>query len=166
MSVQDGSDALDGRHASDSSEQRNAEVVVLAALSAQIGVRLTPTTLRLPGGSRVDVDGVADDRSVLVEVFAHQGRLKGGQVHKVARDALKLITVARDLPGPPARLIIAFADANAASMVSGKSWLAEALKTWGVEIFIAELPEELKASLTAAQLRQIMVNPPDNDPVG
>lgn len=159
MSSQDGSDS-GVRHASDSSEQRSAEEVVLSALSAQIGVPLTPTTLWLPGGSRVDLDGVADDRSVLVEVFAHQGRMKGGQVHKVARDALKLITVARDVPGPRPRLIIAFADVDAAAGVSGKSWLAESLKTWGVEVFIAELPENLKTRLAATQIRQVMVNPP------
>ncbi len=149
------------RHASDSFEQRSAEDVVLSVLSARLGVPLAPTTLWLPGGSRVEVDGVADDRSVFVEVFAHQGRLKGGQVHKVARDALKLITVARDLPGPRPRLIIAFADEAAAVGVSGKSWLAESLKTWGVEVLVAELPDDVKASLTAAQLRQTMVNPPE-----
>jgi hypothetical protein len=34
---------------------------------------LTPTRLTLPSGVAVDVDGVASGRSVLVEVFAHQG---------------------------------------------------------------------------------------------
>lgn len=57
-----------------------------------VGVELTPRSLRLGGGARVDVDGVAPDESVFVEIFAHQGRLKGAQFHKVARDALKLIT--------------------------------------------------------------------------
>ncbi len=88
MSAHDGRSDSEGRHAGDSSEQTSAEEVVLSALSAQIGVPLTPTRLRLPGGSRVVVGGVADDRSVLVEVFA-QGRLKGGQVHKAARERVR-----------------------------------------------------------------------------
>ena len=37
---------------------------------------------------------MSDDESVLVEVFAHQGQLKGGRRHKIAADALKLITLA------------------------------------------------------------------------
>jgi hypothetical protein len=48
----------------------------------------------------VKVDAVADDESVLAEIFARQGRLKGSQQKKVGIDALKLITVARMRPGP------------------------------------------------------------------
>jgi hypothetical protein len=66
---------------------------------------------------------VSEDESVLVEVFAHQGRLKGGQFHKVARDALKLITLARSREA--SRLILAFGE-EAAACVIGRSWLAEA----------------------------------------
>ena len=156
----------DVRHASNSSEQDSAEAIVLAALSAEIGVPLAPATLWLPGGSRVDVDGVADDRSVLVEVFAHQGILKGGQVRKVAQDALKLITIAQHMPDPRPRLILAFADAAATTKISGRSWLAESLETWGVELFVADLPAELKAGLAAAQVRQVMVNPANPEPAG
>jgi hypothetical protein len=56
--------------------------------------------VRLSGGAYVDVDGVAADSSAFVEVFAHQGTLKGGQKHKVANDALKLITLGREHPTP------------------------------------------------------------------
>jgi hypothetical protein len=63
----------------------------------------------------VDVDGVADDRSVFVEVVAHQNRLRGAQFHKVAPDALKLITVQREHPG--SRLILARTTAGAAVRV-------------------------------------------------
>ncbi len=144
---------------SDSAEQRSAEPLILAALAAKLGVPLTPKTLSLPGGSRVDVDGVADDHSVLVEVFAHQGPLKGGQIHKVARDALKLITVAKSLGPERSRLILAFGDQEASAKVSGKSWLAEALVTWDVEVFVAELESGVKDGLRVAQARQVMINP-------
>lgn len=115
-----------------------------------------PATLKLAGGARVDVDGVADDRSVFVEVFAHQGRLRGGQFHKVARDALKLITLRREHPG--ARLIVAFGDETAAACVTGRSWLAEALRTWGVEVLVVDVGADVRAGLVAAQARQVMVN--------
>jgi hypothetical protein len=146
-------------HLSDSAEQRLAEPLILAALTKTLGIALAPETLRLPGGSRVDIDGVAQDHSVLVEVFAHQGPMKTGQRHKVARDALKLVTTAKSLVPTNPRLIIAFGDKQAAATATGKSWLAEALVTWSVEVFIAELQDSVKDGLRAAQARQVMVNP-------
>lgn len=144
---------------SDSAEQRQAEVVILAALTAQLGVVFEKKRLDLPGGSRVEIDGVADDESVLVEVFAHQGPLKGAQIHKVARDALKLITVARSRTPAP-RLILVLGDDEAYKSVTGKSWLSEALKMWGIEPFTAELDEVARAAVLAAQARQVMINEP------
>ena len=144
-------------HASDSREQRLAEPLILASVGQELCVELAPRTLRLEHGARVDVDGVAPDESVLVEVFAHQGRLKGAQFHKVARDALKLITLKRTRP--EARLVLAFADPDAAACVTGTSWLAEALGAWDVTVLVAELEDDTRASLRAAQVRQVMVNP-------
>jgi hypothetical protein len=60
-----------------------------------------------------------------------------------------------------ARRIIAFGDPEAAACVTGKSWLAEALTTWEVEVLVVELDEEDRAGLRAAQARQVMANPSD-----
>jgi hypothetical protein len=147
-------------HPSDSSVQRLAESAILAAVSARLGVTLAPRTLELPGGSRVDVDGAAADDSVFVEAFARHGALKGGQQKKVCQDALKLITLAR--VHPHARLVIAFADLEAAAYASRDTWVAEALATWGVEVVVVDLDEELRDRIRAAQLRQVMLNPPQS----
>jgi hypothetical protein len=144
-------------HASDSREQRLAEPLILASVARELRVELAPRSLRLEHGARVDVDGVAPDESVLVEVFAHQGRLRGGQFHKVARDALKLITL--KLTRPAAQLVLAFGDPDAAACVTGTSWLAEALRAWGITVLVAELDDDVRAGLSAAQARQVMVNP-------
>ena len=143
-------------HLSDSTEQRRAEPLILAQVSAYVEKPLTKRIITLPDGARVEVDGVADDDSVFVEVFAHVGALKGGQRHKPAVDALKLITLARQ--HPQARLIIAFADAAAARYLTGASWRAEAMRTWNVEVFIATLDDSVRDGILAAQLRQTMVN--------
>lgn len=145
-------------HLSDSSEQRRAEPLILEQVSAHVGKPLTKRVITLPGGARVEVDGAADDDSVFVEVFAHVGALKGGQRHKPAVDALKLITLARQCP--QARLIIAFADAVAARYLTGTGWRAEAMRTWNVEVFIATLDNSVRDGILAAQLRQTMVNGP------
>jgi hypothetical protein len=142
---------------SDSSAQSDVEPLMLAALSAELGVDLAPRRLTLRGGAHCDVDGVAPDESVLVEVFAHQGELKGGQRGKIARDALKLMTLGHHRPG--ARLILALADPAVVRPLTATSWLAESLKTFGVEVMLVKLDAETRGKIADAQVRQVMVNP-------
>jgi hypothetical protein len=145
-------------HGSNSDAQLSAERLILDGVETTVGAKLEPRSLRLVSGARVDVDGVAAGESVLVEVFAHQGRLKGGQRHKIAGDALKLITIAFG-KDPPPKLVLAFADEQLAAWAAGKSWLASSLKTWGIEVIVVELDELVRTGLRDAQARQVMVNP-------
>lgn len=144
---------------SDSSTQRNAERLSLDAVAESVGVELSPKRLTLNGGAIVDVDGVASDGSVLVEVFAHQGHLKGGQRHKIAGDALKLITIARGKTPAP-RLLLAFCDPKITTFFAGQSWLAAAINAWQIEVIVAELDEAVREGIRGAQARQVMVNLP------
>lgn len=112
----------------------------------------------LTTGAYVDVDGVADDKSVLVEVFAHQGVLKGGQRHKIATDILKLITIAQDR-SPRPRLVLAFADPGLATWAAGTSWLAAAIASWHIDVFTADLDDSVRTGIRDAQAAQTMVNP-------
>jgi hypothetical protein len=117
--------------------QRRAEAAIRRAAATALGVALEPRTMALPGGATADVDGVDAAQTVFVELFARRGRLKGPQLDKVARDALKLATLGKAYTGPP-RLVIAFADEAAAASVTGGSWRAEALRTWGVEVLVVD----------------------------
>jgi len=129
--------------------QHEAEALVLAAAAAQLGVALAGRTLALPGGAQVDVDGVDDGQTVFVEVFLRRGRLKGPQLDKVARDALKLATLGRAFAAR--QLVIAFADEAAASSVTGQSWLAEALRMWSVQVLVVVLDEAASERLAVLQ---------------
>jgi len=149
-------------HLSSSLEQLEAEPLIREGLSQHLGgITLEPRKLTLPHGARVDIDAASSDDSVLVEIHAHQGRLRGGQFGKVARDALKLITLSRTRP--TSKLILAFADEDAAGCVHGRSWLAEAVKAWGIEVVVVPLDQNVRDGLRAAQVRQVMVNPPLNN---
>lgn len=143
-------------HFSHSGVQLAAERVILQTLSERLGRRLAPRVMALPGGARVQVDGAAEDDSILVEVFARQGALKGGQQKKVAQDALKLVTLGRTYPD--ARLVLAFADYDAAAYATAGTWVAEALTAWGIEVVVVEVDEFLRSEIRAAQTRQVMVN--------
>lgn len=75
----------------------------------------------------------------------------------MATDALKLVTIARTRPG--AKLIIAFADEDAAAYATTGTWVSKALALWGIEVLVAELGEPVREGIRAAQLRQKMVSP-------
>ena len=75
--------------------------------------------------ARVELDGAAADESVLVEVFARIGKLKGAaSFTKVSTDTLKLI--ASKASSSNVRLVLAFADQEAAESVVG--WRAAVLE--------------------------------------
>jgi hypothetical protein len=149
---------MENVHRSDSAIQREAEPLILAGVSTIVGKELAPRTLCLESGAPVEVDGADANESVLVEIFAHQGPLKGGQKKKVSQDALKLITLRRNRP--QAQLILAFADEQAAVYAKTGTWVSAALAAWDVRVIVVELDPTTRDGIRSAQLRQQMVNPP------
>lgn len=144
---------------SNSEVQRRAEVIIRERLAERLGVRLSPKVVVLAAGAAVHVDAVSPDGGVLAEIFARQGELKAGQQKKVAIDTLKLITIRRERPN--ATLVIAFADNEASTYATGDGWVAQALRTWGVNVEVVEIPEEMRSEIRAAQKQQVMVNAED-----
>ncbi|MEU0792435.1 hypothetical protein ABZ342_20390 [Amycolatopsis sp. NPDC005961] len=137
-----------------SAEQRTAEALMIAHLANRLGVELQPRRIVTPTGARVEVDGVDAAQTVLVEAWAHQGPPKSAQRHKVLADAFKLSWIASTLPARP-RLILCFSDDAAAKpFQAGRSWAAAALRDQRIEVFVAELPEQVRAEILAAQRRQ------------
>jgi hypothetical protein len=144
---------------SDSTEQRTAERFALDAVGKRLGVELLPRKLRLPDGSCVEIDGSTDGPPpVLAEVYAHQGRLKGGQSHKLLADAFKLVA-ARKLvfPCEHARVLLVLTDDDAARGLR-TGWRKAALAAMDLEVHVAPLPPDIAASVREAQTRQEMVN--------
>jgi hypothetical protein len=135
-------------------EQRAAERVMITYLADRLGLKLGPQRIVTATGARVEVDGADDARTVLVEAWAHQGPPKVAQKHKVLADAFKLAWIASTLPIRP-RLILCFSDEAAAKPFrAGRSWAAAALRDQRIDVFIAELPEQVRADILAAQRRQ------------
>jgi hypothetical protein len=143
-------------HASDSSEQRSAERAILAALGRRLDATLGPQSMTLPTGERVQIDGVSESARFLVEVYAHQGGLRGGQKHKIMSDAMKL-TAVRHFLHPESHLILCFADPRVQSEIQA-SWRGPALEAHGIKIEVVQLSDGGKA-VREAQTRQRMVNP-------
>ena len=138
--------------AGDSAEQRAAEKALLAALSDKLGVVLAPLQLTPPESRwAIQVDGACD--TVLCEIYAHLGKLKPAQEHKVLHDAAKLRYVERLLESPRRKLVV-FADAVAAAPFLDKRWKAQALAADDIEVVVLDLPAELREQVRLAQIRQ------------
>jgi len=139
--------------AGDSAEQRRAEEYLIARLSEDLGASLKKKEVELPGGERLEIDGVCETPMILCEAWAHQGPPKSAQKNKVLADSLKLLYVER-LKSVPARKILLFGDKIAARRFQGENWMARALESFGIEIHIVELPLEMRKAVAEAQKRQ------------
>jgi hypothetical protein len=137
-------------HQSDSKVQKEAEAIVLAQVSEKLGVPIQQKVRLVLDDAKVELDGASADESVLVEVFARVGKLKGAQLHKVSTDTLKLLALAETRPS--ARLVLAFADQDAADSVVG--WRAAVLARHKIEKVVVELSTEQRQLILDAQAEQ------------
>jgi len=138
-----------------SREHRDAERVMLDLLAAAHGWTLEPATLIVPSGARVEVDGATADRAVLVECWAHQGKPKSAQRHKVLADAFKLGWIAITIYPRP-RLVLCMSDDAAAApfLPESKSWAAQALQDFQIAVELVTLPDHVRRAIEAARERQ------------
>ncbi|WP_156000859.1 hypothetical protein [Thioalkalivibrio sp. ALJT] len=144
-------------HKSDSTEQRDAETYILLSLEAELSATFDPAA-RLPISSRVQPDAIDPVKKIIVEVYARVGPVKGAQLHKIKGDVLKLALIGQQA-GPDWRRILCFASEEAAAYVTGQSWVAAAVKHFGIEVIVAPLSDEHRERVASAQARQRMVNP-------
>ncbi len=138
----------------DAPEQRAAELLIVAAVAEILGVPLQKQRLRIDGAI-VELDGYSSEPPVLVEAWAHQGRPRPAQKHKVMTDALKLAWIEREaFPDERARKILALADAEAARHFLGGSWMAAALRSLEISVLVVDLATDVRVGIAQAQVRQ------------
>ncbi len=141
------------RSAGDSLEQQQAEKLLVACLGERLGVKFEKKRLELPDEGWFEIDGISESPPILCEAWAHQGKPKSAQKNKVMADALKMMYAAQ-LGNPPQRMILLFGDKEAASHFTGRSWMAQALRTNGIEVQIVELSKNVQEAIRKAQKRQ------------
>jgi hypothetical protein len=140
-------------HPSNSDVQQGVGPLALSRLAVQLGVELEPRRIDMGDGVAIEVNGASPDDSVLVELNAHVGPVKGGQTHKLAADAFKLVWAGSRLGST--RLVLAVVDdAVEAYLRRPKAWLSAALVDNQVEVIQVRLPESVLADIADAQKRQ------------
>lgn len=140
-------------HASDSSAQRAAEPLIIAAVAQRLARPLRPTVLPIEDGVKVQIDGATKELDVLVEAYAHVGPLRGGQPKKLATDAFKLQWIGRRVGA--SQLILAVADlATEAYLTRPRAWLTQALADAGIAVIRVDLDEATVERVRTAQEMQ------------
>jgi hypothetical protein len=138
--------------AGDSAEQREAENAIIRALSLKLKVNLLPKRIELKPAGWLMVDGFCEDPLIACEAWAHIGPPKAAQLAKVMKDALKLLYVKKLLG--PTRLILAFADRDAARPFQTNSWVSKCLSEHDIEIAVLSIPTVMQMRIIQAQKRQ------------
>ena len=140
------------KHPSNSAEQQACELHIREAVEGRMGKRFEESHPSVLTG--IELDGfINDGKPILIEIWAHQGEAKGGQRHKLMTDAAKMLYCEK-LLGKACRKIIAVSDDSAVAHLRGRSWQAQFLESFGIEILILPIPEDVRDSVMKAQGRQ------------
>jgi hypothetical protein len=140
-------------HPGDSAEQRECEEHILRAVSREVGCSLKKHRLSLPNGGVLEIDGCNTRSGVLCEAWAHQAKVRPAQKGKVVTDVAKLYLAGQTF-SRETRRILAFADDTPARWFRGKSWMAELVRSMKIEIMVVNIPDDVRARVCAAQVRQ------------
>ena len=140
-------------HPSSSSEQKEAGMALIHALSSSLGVALEEERLELGEGCIVVVDGYSDKPPILCEAWVHYGSPRGAQFYKIMKDAFKLVFIEKRKGGIYKKMLL-FCDEDARKPFTGGSWQAQCLRDHGIETEVYRLPKELEQRIKKAQKRQ------------
>lgn len=143
---------------SSSHEQQNAEVYIASVVEEWLGCSVARNTkVVLADGVHIEPDLYSEKDKIICEIFAHIGSLKVGQQHKISQDILKMLLLEKS-KSVTYRKVIVVADDKVEKYLNGKSFIAESIRQFGIEIKRINLSDELYNTISNAQARQTMIN--------
>ncbi len=141
-----------------SAEQQEAEVFIVDVVEKWLDCKLERGAKVVIGeGVHIEPNLYSEDKRIICEIFAHIGTLKVGQQHKVSQDILKMLLLEKTT-GIQYRKIIVVADDKVEKYLRGKSVIAESIRQFEIEVKKINLSDEVRMSVSNAQVRQIMIN--------
>lgn len=143
---------------SSSHEQQNAEVYIASIVEEWLGCPMEKNAkVVLSDGVHIEPDLYSEKNKIVCEIFAHIGTLKVGQQHKISQDILKMLLLEKS-KREAYRKVIVVADDNVEKYINGKSFIAESIRQFGIEIKRINLSDEMYENVSNAQARQKMIN--------
>ena len=143
---------------SNSEEQRSIENYVIREIERILGFPLERNvSVQLADNIYINPDFYSNDQTIVGEIYAHVGTLKVGQQRKISQDILKLLLLDKS-KDVSYRKIITVVDDAVEKNLRGKSFIAESIRQFGIEIIRINLPDELYSTIQNAQSRQNLIN--------
>ncbi len=146
---------------SKSGEQQKAEIIIGDRVEEYLACPLKRNE-RVVLSEEVHIvpDLYSEKDRIVGEIFAHIGSLKVGQQHKISQDILKMLLLEKT-KGIKYRKLLVIVDDKIEEYLKGKSFIAESIRQFGIEIKKIELLDETYKEIVNAQRRQVMVNETD-----
>lgn len=146
---------------SKSDEQQKAEIIIGDRVEEYVACPLKRNErVVLTEGVHIVPDLYSEKDRIVGEIFAHIGSLKVGQQHKISQDILKMLLLEKT-KGVKYRKMIIIVDEKIEEYLKGKSFIAESIRQFGIEIKKIDLSAEEYEKIINAQKRQVMVNETD-----
>lgn len=144
-----------------SDEQQEAEIIIGNRVEEYLACPLKRNErVVLAEGVHIVPDLYSEKNRIVGEIFAHIGSLKVGQKHKISQDILKMLLLEK-AKGIKYRKMLVIVDDKIEEYLKGKSFIAESIRQFGIEIKKIELLDETYKEIVNAQRRQVMVNETD-----
>lgn len=146
---------------SKSDEQQKAEIIIGNRVEKELSCSLKRNEkVVLSEEIHIVPDLYSEQDRIVGEIFAHICSIKVGQKHKISQDILKMLLLEK-IKGVKYRKMIIIVDEKIEEYLKGKSFMAESIRQFGIEIKKVDLPDETYENIMHAQKRQVMVNEAD-----
>lgn len=143
---------------SKSDEQQKVEIIIGDRVEEYLACPLKRNErVVLTEGVHIVPDLYSEKDRIVGEIFAHIGFLKVGQQHKISQDILKMLLLEK-IKGVKYRKMIVIVDDTIEEYLKGKSFIAESIRQFGIEIKRIDLSNETYEEIVNAQKRQVMAN--------
>ena len=143
---------------SKSDEHQKAEIIIGDCVEEYLACPLKRNErIVLTEGVHIVPDLYSEQDRIVGEIFAHIGSLKIGQQHKISQDILKMLLLEKT-KGIKYRKMLVIVDDKMEEYLKGKSFIAESIRQFGIEIKKIDLLGETYEAVLNAQRRQVMAD--------
>lgn len=141
-------------HASDSTEQREVEKVILKLLCKECK-DVEPFTYIPDSNEKLSfqIDGYSKSTKTYFEFYAGLNTLKAGQKKKISCDVLKLITIEQILNEPINKCVVVIHDKIAKELESS-SWLSKSIELFKIKVLYLDIGDAERLKIESAKKRQ------------